>query len=602
MRRGFIRITLAGLASFLVLGLAAADDEKDLDTSKLAPEALLCLKLARKEVIKGSAVDDYIELLQDGDVAAWNKKRKKDGGKVLDLAARTWDAKGRDDLVLKLEGLDLHEADLSNVIFMPGTSFAFSDLSGANFRSSCLEGVKFASIWSFDERTEKQVRSTTLANADLRDVVWSWCSALDRTVKRTAPERRRSESVEARRRKNEAEQQRLMEQLRHLQTQMDLRGTASPSDVFAFCDVEGMEIDKDAPVKPSADDDEEEADPQQGQLRSRTVEKLVRAARAGTLDKAVDKLATRRHTARTRECANPLKAEPALAAAIAAASSSLVGIEKWKAVTLVEVGGRGEEATIVGGENVVLVIDNPRIVAGSPLLVTRGPIFAWRNGVLPLTFSASVVVLKDQAYAQSVVHGEPVFALSERLRGEKRQVVEGSGTYHSIVVADVAGVENLSEVEAERRALQDAKLKDYAAAQGDLWENARILDPKKELDGVEPEKGLPEDVRTAILSELGKDALDGMQCYKLSGQVANQYQAVISNDPKAILVIAASFQAHGSIYSEGPVVFLEGKQKVWVQRCVTKSWLAMKGEARVGQLTMLGKRIDVEAKKEKEDE
>lgn len=595
MRRSFIRITLAGLASFLVLGLAAADDEKDLDTSKLAPEALLCLKLARKEVIKGSAVDDYIDLLQDGDVPAWNKKRKKDGGKVLDLAARTWDAKGRDDLVLKLEGLDLHGADLSNVIFMPGTSFAFSDLSGASFRSSCLEGVKFASIWSFEERSEKQVRSTSLTNADFRDVVWSWCSALERTVKRTA-ERRRSESADARRRKLEAEQQRLMEQLRRLQMQMG----GATSDVFAFCDVEGMEIDRDAPEKVSADDDEEPES--QGPLRSRTVEKLARAARAGTLDKVVEKLAARRRTARTRECANPLKAEPALAAAIAAASSSLAGIEKWKAVTLTEVAGRGEEATIVGGDDVLLVIDNPRIVSGSSLLVTRGPIFAWRNAVLPLTFSASAVVLKDQAYAQSVVHGRPVFALSERLRGEKRQVVEGAGTFHSVVIAEVPGVENLSEAEAERRALQDARLRDYAAAQGDLWENARVLDPTKEIDGVDPEKGLPEDVRTAILSEVGKDALDAMHCYKLSGQVANQYQAVISNDPKAILVVAASFQAHGSIYSEGPVVFLEGKQTVWVQRCVTKSWVAVKGEPRVGQLTMLGKRLDVEAKKEKDDE
>jgi hypothetical protein len=176
MRRRLSTLTLA--VAFAFLGFAASAEEGDpIDTARLAPEALLCLKLAKKEVIKGSAVENYIELLAEGDVDAWNKRRKKDGGKVLDFAAKTWDAKGRDDLILKLEGLDLAGADLTNVIFAPGTSFAFSNLEGANFRGSCLEGVKFASVWSFEERSAKQVRSTNLTNADFRDVVWSWCSA-----------------------------------------------------------------------------------------------------------------------------------------------------------------------------------------------------------------------------------------------------------------------------------------------------------------------------------------------------------------------------------------------------------------------------------------
>lgn len=595
MRRGIITFTLVGAASFLALGLAAGGDEDaPTDTAKLAPEALLCLKLARKEVIRGNAVDDYMELLSEGDVAGWNKKRKQDGGKVLDLAAKTWDAKGRDDLVLKLEGMDWKQADFSNVIFMPGTSFSFSDLSGASFRGSCLEGVRFSSVWSFEERTDNQVRSTSLVNADFREVVWSWCAALERTVKRCAPESRHHESAETRRKKVELEQQRLMEQIRLLQM-----GGRGASELFAFCDLEGLEIDKDAPLKPGGDDDEEEQ-PQPNPARSRMVAKLIRAARTGTIDRAIDKLATRRHSARTRECANPLKSEPVLAAAIAAASSSLAGIETWKAVTLADPGGRGEEATIVGGEKVLLVIDNPRAVSTTPVLVTRGPIYAWRNAVLPLTISASAVVLKDQAYAQGVVHGRPIFALSERLRGQNRQGGDAAGTFHSAVIADVPGVENLSEAEAERRALEDVKLKDYAATQGDLWEGARILDPTKDSDGAEPEKGLPEDVRKAIASEIGKNALDDMRCYKLAGNQANNYQAVISNDPKAILVVAGNFQGHGSIYAEGPIVFLESKGNAWLQRCVSKSWVVVKGEPRVGQFTLLGKRVDVEAKKDDE--
>jgi hypothetical protein len=88
-----------------------------------------------------------------------------------------------------------------------------------------------------------------------------------------------------------------------------------------------------------------------------------------------------------------------------------------------------------------------------------------------------------------------------------------------------------------------------------------------------------------------------MQCFKISGNQTQNYQAVISNDPKAIIVIAGNYAGHGSIYAEGPIVFLESKQRqAWVQRCVSKSWVAVKGEQRVGQFTILGKRVDVEGK------
>lgn len=594
MRQRLMTLTLAGAFAF-GFTLASAEDEAETDTSKLAPEALLCLKLAKKDVLKGTSVENYMELLADGDVAAWNKRRKKDGGKVLDLAAKTWDAKGRDDLVLKLEGLDLHGADLTNVIFAPGTSFAFSNLEGASFRGSCLEGVKFASVWSFEERSAKQVGSTNLTNADFRDVVWGWCSALERTVKRCAGEGKRRENAEAKRRRAELEQQRIMEQLRR--AQMGGRG----ADPFAFCDVEGLLVDKDSPVKPMSEEDE--PDPNgygaNAARSSRTVEKLIRAAREGNIDKAIEKLCARRRAARTRECPNPLKNEPALAAAIAAVNSSLSGIETWKAVILADQTGRGEEATIVDNEKTILVIDGPRSVASTPLLVTRGPIFAWRNAILPLTFSASTIVMKDQSYAQGVVHGSPIFATSERLHGNQRVNVENAGTFHSQVIVEVAGVENLTEEEAKRRTLQDAKLKDYALAQGDLYEGAKTYDPTKDSDGTEPEKGLPEDVRKSVLSEVGKTALDEMRCYKISGNQTQNYQAVICNDPKAIVVIAGNFAGHGSIYAEGPVVFLEGKQRSsWVQRCVSKSWVVVKGEARVGEFLLLGKRVDVESKKD----
>ncbi|MEZ0230472.1 MAG: pentapeptide repeat-containing protein [Planctomycetota bacterium] len=594
MRRRPLTLTLAGAFAFLGFALASAEDETELDTGKLAPEALLCLKLAKKEIIKGVAVENYMELLADGDVAAWNKRRKKDGGKVLDLAGKTWDAKGREDLILKLEGLDLHGADLTNVIFAPGTSFAFSNLEGATFRGSCLEGVKFASVWSFEERAAKQVRSTNLTNADFRDVVWSWCSALDRTVKR-AGESKRRESVEAKRRRNEQEQARIMEQLRR--AQMGGRGGTDP---FAFCDVEGLQVDKDSPVKPVGEDDEADANNFNGTPNaraSRTVERLVRAAREGTIVTSIEKLCARRRGAKTKECANPLKSEPALAAAIAAVNSSLQGIETWKAVVLTEQGGRGEEATIVDNEKTVLVIDGPRSVASTPLLVTRGPIFAWRNAVLPLTFSASAIVIKDQSDTQSVLHGRPIFALSERLHGERRVNVETAGTFHSQVIVEVPGVENLSDAEAKRRALLDAKLKDYAHAQGDLWEGSKIYDPVKDTEGTEPEKTIPADVREAIISEVGKKAFDEMSCFKISGNQTQNFQAVISNDPKAIIVIAGNYAGHGSIYTEGPIVFLESKQRqAWMQRCVSKSWVAIKGEPRVGEFTILGKRVDVEAK------
>jgi hypothetical protein len=591
MRRFHESLTFATALAFALLGGAAADDEEE--TSKLAPEATLCLKLSKSDVIRGDRADPYIELLSDGDVEGWNKRRKKDGGKVLDLAAKTWDGKGRDDLVLKLEGQDWKNADFSGVIFMPGTSFAFSNLEGAVFKGACIEGVKFSSIWSFEERTEKQVRSTCLEKTDFRDAVWTWCSALERTARRVSGEKKK-ETPENKQKRIMAEQQRLMEQLRRVQ----MGGDQGP-DPFAFCEIEGVLVDPDAPVRIASQDEDADANNNGPQRRTwKLVDRLVRAVRADTLESSIDKLVARRHTAKTRECANPLKAEPALAAAIAATSSAWKGIETWKAVNIVEPLGRGEEATLVGGDDTVLVIDNPRTVAMTPLLICRGPVIAWRQGVLPLTFSAGPIVLKDQAYATGVIHGRPVIALSEKVRGDRRVQVENAGTFHSVVITEVANVENLSEAEAEKRALQDAKLKDYAQSQGDLWEGAKFLDPTKDDEGTEPEKALTEDVRKAIESEIGKDALDDMKCYKLSGTATRDYHGVLSTSKKAILIITASYQSHGPIYCEGPIVILGGKQRNWLHKVVTKSWAAVKGEPRVGQFVMLGKKVDVETKKD----
>jgi hypothetical protein len=575
-----------------------ADDDPELvepEGGRLAPEARLCVKMARGDVIKGLAVEPYLDLLQEGNVPEWNKKRKADGGKVLDLAAKMWDAKGRDDLKLALEGLDLRGIDLSNVIFLPGSSFRGSDLSEATFRGACLDGVTFTSLNDFEPRTEQQVHSTSLAKADLRDVVWGWCQALERTCERCADEgvRARESTPDAKRRRQQEEQRRLLEGMR-----LQQMGTAGGT--FAFVDVTGLKLDPDAPMKLA----ESEDDPAGGaRAPSRTLERLVIAAREGTIVRAIDKLVLRRKAARTRECPNPLKAEPALAAAIAAANSSLSGIETWKAVELSDpAGSRGEDATIVGGENVVLVIKDGRLASGAPLLVTRGPVFAGSRAQLPPTFSASAVILKDQARPTGVVHGHPIFALAEHLRGERRNASDTSGTFHSVVVAEVTGVDNLTEQEADRRALQDSKLKDYAATQGDVLEG-RTFDPTKEGEALEPEKALPDDVRKAIEAEVGKDAFTEMRCFKL-GKQPNQLQHVLSNDPKAILIVSPGYRAHGSIYAEGPVVILGSKEKnerVWVQRCVSKSWVAVRGEPRMGTLLQLGKKVDLETKKEDDD-
>ena len=188
-----------------------------------------------------------------------------------------------------------------------------------------------------------------------------------------------------------------------------------------------------------------------------------------------------------------------------------------------------------------------------------------------------------------------MFALSDGLRpaaNGRTNLPEGAGTFHCPVVAEVTGVENLSELEAERRALQDSKLKDYALAQGDQLEG-RSFEPVRQGEGVEPEAALTAAVRKSILAECGKQALDGLKCWKLPVRIQTQY--VYSADPKAILVVPANYTGHGAIYSEGPVVFLDGKNRNWIQKCVSKSWVAVQGEVRLGHLTHLGKRVDLEA-------
>ncbi|MBI3723086.1 pentapeptide repeat-containing protein [bacterium] len=323
------------------------------EEANLAPEARLCVKIARGDVIRGLAVEPYIDLLSDGNVPDWNGRRKQDGGKLLDLAGRTWDPKGRDDLELKLEGLDLQGADLSNVLFAPKTSFRFSDLTGASFRGSCLEGVEFASVWAFANgaRSAKTVKSTSVADADFRDCVWFWCTALDRTVQRTFEEAR-SDDPQAKARRL-AERQRQLMALQRL-----VNGWGGEPPVFAFVDLDGVKKDKENSLGPLDPVDEQQVPPQM--RSSRTLEKLIKAARAGTIERAINKLADHRHIARQRECTNPLRFEPALAEAIAACDSRLARVATWKAVKLSDMAGRdpNEEAIVVGGPDIVFVVDD----------------------------------------------------------------------------------------------------------------------------------------------------------------------------------------------------------------------------------------------------
>ncbi|MBI3724742.1 pentapeptide repeat-containing protein [bacterium] len=555
-------------------GDEAADDDDA--TERLAPEARLCFKLAKGEVISGLAVEPYIDLLTDEDTAGWNKRRKKDKGKVLDLGGKTWEPKRREDLALKLEGLDLSGADFSGVLFMPGTSFRGSDLTGAVFHGTLLEGVSFSNIRGFEAREKKSARSTVLDEADFKDAVWTWCSALERTAKRCREGPAKPLTPEER-------QRRMVERQRR-------RAFGYAEDPFAFVDLSTAKVDADSPLGTAFEDDT----PRHEHLTP-ALARLVKFAAADSIERAIARIAARTPAARSRECPNPLAHEPALADAIASADTRLAGIATWKAVHLSEPLMRQDEVTVVGGKDVIFVLDDARSLQGARVVVSEGPILAWGSALLPTTFSPYAIVLKDQAQVRGVLHGHPIFALSDPVRDARRGSYGGAGTFYSEVIVEVAKVENLSAADVERRKLKETTLKEYARSQGDDLDHQNVFDPT-DTDGADPEKMLTDEMRRSIVSQVGKKALADMKCYKVGAHKFPQnpsHYHVLSVDPKAILVVTAGFASSGSIYSEGPVVLTDGDRTPHT-RCVTKSWIVVEGKNHRVSPLALGEHIDVE--------
>lgn len=558
--------------SFLAVSLPARADDPHEDAP--VAEIQLCRRLARHEVVRDADIEGYLELLTRGDVAGWNKKRQADGGKLLDLAGKTWDTRGRADLVLALDSLDLHGIDLSNVLFMPGTVFRFCDLSNADLRGSCLEGVAFSSLASFEARARDAVRTTSLAGADLRDIVWTWDTTLERQVRRSYPEAavaaQSPEQLQARKDRRRAELDRRI---------AELDGNAPPA--FQLVDTAGSRLDDDAPGAG--------ADDPLALAYSKALGRLVHAATAGKLAETVKSL-TDRHRQATVERANPLADEPVLAAAIAAVDSDLAGIETWRAVSVTNVAGDAP-VILVGGKRTLLVVDDERSLAGARLLVSSCPVYAWRRGILPPTVCSRAVVLKDQAAPQGPVVGAPVFALAQGLRGEARRVPETAGTFASPVVAEVEGVEMLSLEDADRRVLRGMSIRSYAQS---LGESEGSLNVPALRSAQDPKEALSARLRKAIEASVGKDALADMRCYKLSAQkTAQGWSNVLCTDPHAILIVDKTWSS-GPVYARGPVVVLDPEANC-PRRIVTKGWLCVRGALRPNSdAVSQGPRIEVD--------
>lgn len=99
-------------------------------------------------------------------------------------------------------------------------------------------------------------------------------------------------------------------------------------------------------------------------------------------------------------------------------------------------------------------------------------------------------------------------------------------------------------------------------------------DPTVGLKGRAPADVIPADLVDAIKAEVGSKALEGKQCFVLAGR--GHGEALLCRDKNVILALDWSF-AGLSLYSEGPVVFLQPDRDRWMGSVVTRSWLATRG-------------------------